>query len=171
VINHMQKHLPKDEIFVFSLCERPCEQHIVPQPRQIIAHLPLNPVPVGADSLPVLKLSGIERLWELGAAQWAEPGVINAHEMDDLVAHRTMRVAYLLREQFLGERRDILISNIAIFGEVIFVKMSKCIRIHIVVCSSNCDEPDYSTSVRINPKFVLFIRYGRFLEENTRPGK
>ena len=35
VINHMQKHLPKDEIFVFSLCERPCEQHIVPQPRQI----------------------------------------------------------------------------------------------------------------------------------------
>ena len=62
VINHMEKHLPHDEVFVFfGFFYRLIEQHIVPQFCKIIAHTLLNVVPVRANDFPIVKVSGRKR--------------------------------------------------------------------------------------------------------------
>jgi len=70
-------------------------------------------------------ISGRERFGVLDTAQPAEPGIIHAHEMDDLVAHRPMRIADLARELLLGERGDIFVPDLSVFGEMVAIEMAK----------------------------------------------
>jgi len=102
VIHYVEKHLPHDKILVFSILERSFEQHIIPQLGQVVAHMSLNVVPVCAKDLPVLKVSRVKRLWNFDASQSTKPRIINAHEMNDLVSNRPMRIVHILRELFLG---------------------------------------------------------------------
>jgi hypothetical protein len=67
----------------------------------------LNIVPVCTNDVPIVKVSGTKRFWEFDASQSAKPCLITAHEMNDLVANRPMRVAHSLRELFMGEWSDI----------------------------------------------------------------
>jgi hypothetical protein len=62
VVDHMQQHLPQDQVFVLPLGERFPGQHIVPQIGKITAHLKLDIVPMEADAVPVQKVGGVRLL-------------------------------------------------------------------------------------------------------------
>ena len=58
MIDHMEKHLPYHEVFVFFwFLYRFIKQHIVPQFCQIVAHAFLNAVPVGANNFSIVNIS------------------------------------------------------------------------------------------------------------------
>jgi hypothetical protein len=52
--------------------------------------------------------------------------------MDDLVPDGAVRVIHRLCELLLGQRHDILLPDLAVFGEVIVIEMSKGICIHFI---------------------------------------
>jgi hypothetical protein len=102
VIHHMEKGLPQEEIIIFSIREGSLEQHFIAQFREISAHILLHVVPQGTNDLPIVKASRVERFRPLDASQSAEPVIVGADEMNDLVADRAMRVVHILDELFMG---------------------------------------------------------------------
>ena len=102
VISHMEQHLPQEKLFVFSFCERFFEEHLVPQRCEIVAHGLLNVVPIHTNAFPIVKVSRIERFWNCYTSQAAEPCIVRANEMNDLISHRSMRVVHILRELLMG---------------------------------------------------------------------
>lgn len=54
------------------------------------SHVVQEPEDLGADALAVCILSGVQRLGDFKAAQVAEPGIVTAHDMHDLVPDRTV---------------------------------------------------------------------------------
>lgn len=103
VIHHMQKHLPQDEVFVFfRFFYRLIEQHIVTQLGKIVAHGLFNLVPVHTDTFSISKVCGIKIFSGFNASQSAEPYIITADEMKDLILNRPARVVHMLRELFMG---------------------------------------------------------------------
>src|SRR3990170_6867374 len=96
MIDNVEKYLPQDEVLIFSLCKWLRQEHIVPQFRKIFAHLVLHVVPVCANDVPIVESCRVERRWDLGASQPAEPGVVNAHEMQELITDRPARVGHML---------------------------------------------------------------------------
>jgi hypothetical protein len=85
---------------------------------------------MGADAGPIRKRGGIERYDAVDVAQAAEPEVIDAHQVDDLVADRAMGITGVLDELVVGERRDVRIPHVAVLGEVVAVEMTESISIH-----------------------------------------
>ena len=102
MIHHMEKHLPHDEVSVFWFFYRLFEQHIVLQFCKIVAHALLDVVPVQANAFPIVKVSGRKRLRGFDASQFAEPQFIHAHEMNDLISNRPMRVVDIFRKLLMG---------------------------------------------------------------------
>jgi len=102
MIDYVEQHVPQDKIFVFSFGEWFFEQHIVPQFCQVSAHILLDAIPVGTKEVPIVKVSGIKRFWYFDASQSAKPCIIHAHEMNDLIPDRTMRVIRISDELFMG---------------------------------------------------------------------
>ena len=105
VIDHVDQHLPHKQDRVLAW-EWPGEQRVVPQRCQIGAHHLLDLVPMRTDAGPIWEVGGIERCRDVDAAQFAEPGLVGADEMQDLIAHRPVRVAHRLGELFIREGRD-----------------------------------------------------------------
>ena len=97
VVDNMEQYLPDSEVFVLSI-QRLVEPCFVAQLCEILPHGLLNAVPVRPNARPVGQVTGIKRLRNRDASQPTEPCIIHAHEMYDLIANRSVRIARSLRE-------------------------------------------------------------------------
>jgi hypothetical protein len=92
MIDDMQKHLPQDKVFVLPFRKGLLEQPIIGQGFKILAHSLLYTIPVFANSFPMDKFLRMEWFGYFNASQSAKPCVIHAHEVDNLITNRAMRI-------------------------------------------------------------------------------
>ena len=86
VIDNVQKNLPRDEVFVFAVGERFLSQRFVLQIFEIGAHGLLDDIPMGTEFGTIVKVGRVERFGDFHAAQPAEPRIVHADEVNDLVS-------------------------------------------------------------------------------------
>ncbi len=130
MITHVDENLPQEELPVFvRFPDRPGEQHLIVQLDKITAHPALDVIPVDADGFAVVGVCGRQLIQRLDALQLAEPGLIAADQVNDLVADRPAGVIDIPGELLPGQLPGRL-PYLEVFAKVVLVQMVEGFCIH-----------------------------------------